>query len=163
MLSSSKITEVKNILVILSFCAVLAGCESIGVYEKTHFFPSHSWTSKEKPAFQFSISDTTSFYHIYVVIRHEDVYHFNNLWLEITTQSPNNPPKIQQVNLQLADNKKGWLGTGMDDIFDHRIRVTGAPIKLKSGTYTFTLNQIMREEPLAGVLNAGIRIEKAGQ
>jgi hypothetical protein len=30
----------------------------------------------------------------------------------------------------------------------------------KKGDYTFTLEQIMREDPLKNVLNAGLRIEK---
>ncbi|GAC1440675.1 MAG: hypothetical protein NVSMB63_07400 [Sediminibacterium sp.] len=48
----------------------------------------------------------------------------------------------------------------MDDVFDHRARITRSPIKLKKGSYTFALQQAMREEPLEYVLNAGIRIEK---
>jgi hypothetical protein len=34
------------------------------------------------------------------------------------------------------------------------------PAKLKKGEYSFTLQQIMREDPLQHVLNAGIRIVK---
>ena len=30
----------------------------------------------------------------------------------------------------------------------------------KKGTYTFTISQIMREDPLEHVLNVGLRIEK---
>jgi len=48
----------------------------------------------------------------------------------------------------------------MDDIFDHRIRITKSPQKLKAGKYTFKLKQIMREDPLPAILNTGIRIEK---
>ena len=60
----------------------------------------------------------------------------------------------------LADNTK-WLGTGMDDIIEHRITFNTLPIHLKKGNYTFSLQQIMREDPLQHVLNAGIRVEKA--
>jgi hypothetical protein len=45
-------------------------------------------------------------------------------------------------------------------VFDHRARITRAPVKLKKGEYTFTLQENMREEPLQFVLNAGIRVEK---
>jgi hypothetical protein len=47
----------------------------------------------------------------------------------------------------------------MDDIYEHRIPL--APEQnLKAGTYTFTIEQIMREDPLKNVLNAGLRLEK---
>ena len=48
----------------------------------------------------------------------------------------------------------------MDDVFDHRIRITKSPIHLKKGVYQFSLQQIMREDPLPSILNAGIRVEK---
>jgi gliding motility-associated lipoprotein GldH len=156
-----KIKELKKLLLPVLLCALLVGCDNVGFYEKTAFFPSHEWDSKEQPAFMFTITDTVSLYNIYAVVRHEDAYRYNNIWLEITTQAPLDTAKTQKVNLQLADNKKGWLGVGMDDIFDHRIKLTAAPIQLKSGNYTFTLKQLMREDPLTAMLNAGIRIEKA--
>jgi gliding motility-associated lipoprotein GldH len=109
---------------------------------------------------KFEISDTTSFYNIYVVIRHTDAYRYNNIWLNITTQSPSDTPRTQLLDISLADNTKGWLGNGMDDIFDRRARITQAPIRLKKGLYTFKLQQAMREDPLAYVLSAGIRVEK---
>ncbi len=51
----------------------------------------------------------------------------------------------------------------MDDIYEQRIRITPGeqPVPLQAGTYKFTLQQIMREDPLENVMNAGIRIEKA--
>ena len=48
----------------------------------------------------------------------------------------------------------------MDDIFDRRARITQAPVSLKKGQYTFKLQQAMREDPLAYILSAGIRVEK---
>lgn len=130
------------------------------VFEKTVFFPKHVWSANEKPSFTFTVEDTTSLYNIFVVLRHEDAYRFNNLWLNITTQAPGDSARTQQVNVRLADNTRGWLGTGMDDVFDHRARITQMPVKLRKGNYTFTLQQIMREDPLQYVLNAGIRVEK---
>ena len=53
-----------------------------------------------------------------------------------------------------------WLGSGMDDIFEHRILINPQPRPLRKGTYTFTLEQDMREDPLEHILNAGIRVEK---
>jgi gliding motility-associated lipoprotein GldH len=152
---------VKKLLGFICLNALLAGCGTLDVYEKIVFFSDHQWKSDHKPSFTFTIEDTVSFYNIFVILRHEDSYHFNNIWLNISTQAPMDTVKTQLINVTLADNKKGWLGTGMDDVFDHRARITRSPIKLKKGNYTFILQQHMREEPLQFVLNAGIRVEKA--
>ena len=114
-----------------------------------------------KPSFTFTIKDTLAPYNIYLVLRHTDAYSFNNIWLKITRKGPDTT-YTQQVDLRLATNTQGWLGTGMDDIWEHRIPVTqGATTFRKSGDYQFTLEQVMRQDPLLHVLNAGIRVEKA--
>lgn len=150
----------KKLIGLVCIAALFHSCTTLDVYEKTIFFPDHQWATSNKPVFNFAIEDTTAAYHISVIFRHEDAYHFNNVWLNISTQAPGEAAKTQLINVPLANNKKGWLGTGMDDVFDHRARITRLPIKLKKGNYTFILQQNMREEPLQFVLNAGIRVEK---
>lgn len=142
---------------------MLQSCGTLDVYEKTVFFSDHQWKGSNKCSFNFDITDTTSLYNIYIVLRHEDAYHFNNIWLRVTTQAPRDSALVQMIDVPLADNKKGWLGTGMDDVIDHRARITRSPVRLRKGNYLFTLQQNMREEPLQFVLNAGIRVEKVKQ
>ena len=60
----------------------------------------------------------------------------------------------------LANNKQGWLGSGMDDVFEHRVPFNKQPTPLHQGTYTYTLEQDMREDPLEHILNVGVRVEK---
>lgn len=148
-------------LITVFSCLFFAACNTIDVYEKRTPFANFQWNTTNKPTFNFTITDTTSYYNIFVVIRHEDAYHFNNLWLNVTTKAPSASPVSQQLELILANNGKGWLGSGIDDIYTHRVRITNAPIKLKAGDYQFTLQQVMRENPLQSVLDAGIRVEKA--
>lgn len=130
------------------------------VFEKTASFPAFQWNTSNKPSFTFRISDTNALYNIFLVVRHTDNYHFNNLWLNVTTKAPGTAPVSQKLELTLAKNGKGWLGSGIDDIFTHRVCITHDPIKLRKGDYQFTLQQIMRENPLESVLDAGVRVEK---
>jgi len=147
--------------VLLSFCCLcLAACTNLGVYEKDIAFKKQEWPGSYKPSFSFSISDTTASYQIYLVLRHTDAYNYNNIWMKFTRKGPDTS-YTQQVDLRLATNGQGWLGTGMDDIWEHRIPITQAPtVFRKSGVYEFTLEQIMRQDPLRHVLNAGLRVEK---
>jgi len=69
--------------------------------------------------------------------------------------------KFQNINLVLGTDAKGWLGTGMDDIYEVRKSISSGPFSFKiSGDYIFSIAQIMRENPLQYVLNVGIRVEK---
>lgn len=140
----------------------LAGCEKINIYEKSAIFETHNWRSSEKPSFSFEITDTTALYNIFFVIRHEDAYNYNNIWVNLTMKGPVDVVTVRR-EFVLANNRQGWLGSGMDDIFEHRIPVNNKPAPLHKGVYTFTLQQDMREDPLEHVLNAGIRVEKVKQ
>jgi gliding motility-associated lipoprotein GldH len=150
---------------VAGFCLLLllfSSCNSAGVIENTVRIPGNNWSSSFTPSFQFSIQDTTSRYNVYIVIRHLNAYRYKNLWLELGIQVPGEAPVREQRNLILATDESGWLGKGMDDIFEHRILLNSQPATFrKKGTYTYTLKHLMREDPLEYLMNAGIRIEKA--
>jgi gliding motility-associated lipoprotein GldH len=148
---------------LISCFLVIASCTTIDVFEKNVVVPNHAWSSQFKPEISFDIKDTTSLYKIYLVIRHTDAYRYKNIWVNIEAQPPGDSTISQSLDLQLATDSKGWLGTGMDDIFEHRIPVTALqrPEPLKKGTYRFRVAHIMREDPLEHVMNVGIRVEKA--
>ncbi|MHA4843229.1 gliding motility lipoprotein GldH [Flavitalea antarctica] len=154
----------KYFLPFLMFALALGSCQqSIDVFEKNVVIPDRAWASGFKPEISFTVQDTSARYNIYVVVRHTDAYEFNNIWINIYTKVPgDSTERKQQLDLKLATDEKGWLGSGMDDIFEHRILITAQPEALtKAGTYTFRLENIMRVDPLPEVLNMGIRVEKA--
>jgi gliding motility-associated lipoprotein GldH len=150
-------------LIVLFVFSGLASCDTIDLYEKVAPIPAHQWKSAHKPSFTFNIEDTASPYQLFVILRHNNRYSFNNLWITLHTKSPDGTVASAQYELPLATNEKGWLGTGMDDLYEHRIALTPLNQKFyfsKPGTYTFTLEHIMREDPLEQVMNVGLRIEK---
>lgn len=158
----AKNTHLNKLFSALLLISALTACEKINIYEKFATFQTHNWRSSDRPTFTFEITDTTSLYNIYFVIRHEDAYNYNNIWVNMTMKGPQDVVTIRR-EFVLANNKKGWLGSGMDDIFEQRVPFNDKPAPLHKGVYTFTLQQDMREDPLEHVLNAGIRVEKVKQ
>ena len=140
----------------------LAGCNTIDLYEKTTLIPRHEWSSNNRLNFTFNAADSLAYYNIYLVLRHTESYHFNNIWIDFTAAFPGQKATTQRLNVTLA-NANGWLGSAMDDIIEQRILLFRNPTRLPAGTYNFSLQQVMREDPLENVLNAGIRVEKVIQ
>ncbi|MET0392263.1 MAG: gliding motility lipoprotein GldH [Chitinophagaceae bacterium] len=141
-------------------CCLFFSCTTIDLFEKTVTIPGHEWQSSYRPSFSFTIKDTSSPYKIFLILRHNEKYHFNNIYVNLYIKAPGQDSAVKiQRDLLLATPETGWLGSGMDDIYEHRIELA-ARERLKAGEYTFTLEQIMREDPLANVLNAGLRLEK---
>jgi gliding motility-associated lipoprotein GldH len=153
---------IKKIPLLLVPCALyLASCTSVDIYEKTVALPNHEWQSTNRPTFEFEIKDTVSFYNVFLVLRHNEKYKFTNIYVNLYIKGPgqDTATKIQR-DLPLATNEQGWLATGIDDIYEHRIPLTTGKQTFKAGLYSFTLEQIMREDPLQNVLDAGLRVEK---
>ncbi|HEX8316590.1 MAG TPA: gliding motility lipoprotein GldH [Flavisolibacter sp.] len=141
---------------------LLSSCDTIDLYEKVVPIPKHQWQSSYKPAFSFNIKDTAVPYQLYFIIRHNNKYRYNNIWIKLSARNPVDTATTFNLELPLA-NKEGWLGSGMDDVFEHRVAFALDPEKFRfsrSGNYTFTLEQIMRDDPLEHIMNVGVRIEK---
>lgn len=155
----------KRLFLFLVPCALcLASCSSIDLYEKSVSIPGHSWKNSYKPSFTFTIKDTSSAYQLFILLRHNDKYSFNNIYINLITKQPGQDT-VQTVryDLRLATDNEGWLASGMDDIYEHRILLTPPNQQFRfrnPGDYTFTIEQIMREKPLNNVLNVGLRLEK---
>lgn len=151
-------SKIYCILLVLVF---LGACQTIDLYEQVTTYPDHQWSSKQVNQYQFSITDSNALYNMYFVIRHHNAYHYKNIWLQVNTKAAGDSLQKQTININLADDMNGWLGSGMDDIYDHRVLINAKPIKLPKGNFTISTQQIMREDPLQNILTTGIRVEKA--
>lgn len=155
----------KPFLILFSICLFQWTACSLpsDVFEKNVTIPGQQWESSFRPVIDFTIrpEDTSSRYNIYLVLRHTDAYDFNNIWIKGTVLQPGDTTvHSERYDLLLATNDKGWLGSGMDDIYEHRVQIQQQTRFARSGKYSITLEQIMREDPLKHVLNVGVRIEK---
>ncbi len=150
--------------VILLLCFLLTQCTPIDLYERTIDIPQHQWKSDFVPTCTFQLSDSTALYETSLILRHTDAYPFNNIWLNIAVETPDTLISFR-TEQRLGNNEQGWLGTGLNDVYEHRIPLNAELEKAgvsfrKEGPYTFRLTQIMREDPLSAVLQVGIRVER---
>ena len=150
--------KARVLLVVISFCLLLSSCTQLDVFEKDTTIPQYLWADTFKPAFNFDITDTTVQYKLFIVVRHTDAYRYDNLWLNIGSKFPGDTMSYQKLELQLGNDATGWDGNGMDDIWE--VRKPIARGAFRAGKYTFSIGQIMREDPLPNIMSVGVRIEK---
>jgi len=139
---------------------LLAACNQPFLYERQSNIPGASWRSLDTLQFKLEIPDDTSSYYLVATIRHTHQYEFRNVWIKLGLKAPGQDSTVfTDFNLPLATTDN-WLGTGMDDVYERRVRLFQNPVRFnKKGTVTFTLQQIMREDPLQHILQAGLRLE----
>lgn len=135
--------------------------DQVGFQERLVSIPKHAWTHEYQPWIQIQVQDSTVPYRVYVVIRHNQQFKYDNLLLRYGYIAPGDSVKYQEVNLPLAKNGQ-WIGDTLGSIVETRIRLGGIAARLPIGNNGFVLSHLMPDEPLLGVLQLGIRIEAAG-
>lgn len=150
------------ILILTGFSILCLSCRRIDYFEKNNPVSGLRWKHSQPASGRFTISDTSSPYNIYLVLRHTDRYHFNNIWIELALGPAADTLKKFTLDLPLGNDAEGWEGTGMNDIWEVRKKLTSVPLLLqKPGEYSYSISHIMREDPLEGVMSVGLRVEKA--
>lgn len=138
---------------------LLAACQQVDLFERTKNIKGGEWLSTQVPEYELAIADTTVAYQVFVVLRHTNKYPYRNIWLKVGLQLPGDSMKEQRFELPLASSEK-WLGEGIDDVYERQAPLFPYPVRFsQAGQVRFTLKQVMRQDPLPGVLQAGIRLE----
>src|SRR3984885_4715 len=108
-----KTRKIKTSFLFALLVTGMSACNwTTGVFEKNLTFQNQEWPASVKPVIAFEITDTVSSYNIYIVLRHTDAYHFNNIYIRATVKEPGDPKgRTGDYDLQLATNAKGWIGT----------------------------------------------------
>ncbi|MFN8358075.1 MAG: gliding motility lipoprotein GldH [Spirosomataceae bacterium] len=149
-------------LLVLCTVVLWQGCSSDTVFKDNVDFEDAKWFEKNTASFSFEIDDPSASYNIFYNVRNTLEYPYSNLY--VTRFLMNSQGKVintQLDELQLADAKTGKpLGSGIGDIFDHKILALKAYKFSSKGKYTFKIQQYMRQNPLTEVLSMGVSVEK---
>lgn len=146
---------------------LLSGCTDRVVYQSDVAIPSGSWNRDLRPEFSFEVTDTVSNHDLYIDIRHTGDYPFQDLFLFMDLSGPGGRHLRDTVECLLADPTGRWFGKGQGFIFADRFKAH-VLFKMRNrfpvaGRYTVRLEQAMRTEELAGVLDVGISVERSQQ
>lgn len=152
---------VKYIFVLLLIAGGFISCDTNRVYEENRDVEGFMWSVGKPLSFDFEIPDTVTKYNFYFNIRNTDDYPYNNIYVFFHTRFPNGKTGTDTVAFPLADPNGRWYGKGQGDIHDCQLIFKKGVRFPVAGKYHMDIEQAMRMAELPGVMNAGIRIEKA--
>ncbi len=150
----------KRLLTTLLSILLFSACDSSRVFEDYVAMENNAWYINHKPVFYVDMQDTLSEHTIYFNLRNTGLYKYSNLFVLLTIQGPNAEPETQRLEFKLAHPDGEWLGSGLGAIYSNQIPMIEKIKFPKKGVYSFTIEQNMRENPLKGIEDIGIRIER---
>lgn len=148
------------LLLAVLFSIIISSCDPSRVFDENKKIDKSIWSQDDPLVFLVNITDTISAHNVYLNVRNAGVYPFSNLFLFINTRFPQGQIDRDTVEVTLASPDGKWLGDGLGDIYDNRIMFHPNVRFPQKGEYRFEIFQAMRVNPLPGIMDAGIRIEK---
>jgi len=151
----------KSVIQLFSYSVILfTSCDSGKIYENNVAIPSEGWRRADRARFEVEITDTIQPCNIYINIRNNIHFKYMDFWLFVDIHSPEGMVARDTVKIMLADHRGKWLGHGLGSKFDTRLVFRKNLRFPASGKYLFEYEQAMRDEPLSGIEDIGLRIEK---
>jgi gliding motility-associated lipoprotein GldH len=140
---------------------LFASCDPQRLYDDNKLIAGNKWYYKDIVPFDVQVTDTTQLYNVYVNLRIDADYKYNNIFMWVNTTNPEKKTDRRRIEIRLADDGGKWLGKGLGDIFDYRFPVFQKIKFPNSGFYRFDLEQNMRDDTLMHVKAVGIRVERS--
>jgi len=143
---------------ILTFGGIVS-CSQKEVFFDYYTFANAEWNRDNPAVFNVNITNNSKPYDVSLEIRNNDDYPFSNIWLFIDYQTPGGNLRTDTVGADLADIYGKWYGKGLS-LYNLSIPYETSVLFPDTGTYVYTIHQGMRENPLKGISDIGLKVLK---
>lgn len=150
----------QSFILVFASLILMSACSSKIVFTDSHDMPANTWKLMDIPTFEVPVNDTVTRNNVFFTIRTGSSYPYRNIYLFVTTTSPDGKKLTDTLQYNLADDKGKRYGKGFGNIREINLPYKSNVFFPVKGTYQFKIQHGMRVEDLKGVYDLGIRIEK---
>ena len=144
---------------------VLISCDKKRVFDE-YKTVGNGWNKDSIVSFDLPAVDIKKQYNLFINIRDNNDYPFNNLFLIVNMEQPDKRTIVDTLEYQMANPDGSLLGEGFTDVKDNKL-IYKERMKFNSGTYKIHIKQAVRQTgkvsgvvKLEGITDVGFRIEK---
>lgn len=158
----------KASFICIIICLFVLSCDTNFVFDKYETL-NKSWDNDKAVQFKFSAPDSINSYSLFINLRNNKDYQFNNLFLIAELNYPNGKTIIDTLEYQMAKPNGEFLGTGFSDLKENKLWYKGfnEPFIFEElGHYQLNIKHAMRRngdvegiKKLEGITDIGFRIE----
>ena len=156
--------RIRNSLLLILVVILFFSCDKKRVFDE-YKSVGRAWNKDSIVTFNLPELDSTKRYNLFVNLRDNNNYKYNNLFLIVSMEKPNGFTKVDTLEYQMANPDGTLLGDGFSDIKESKLFYK-EKIQLK-GRLKVHIKQAVRENGkipgvtvLEGITDVGFRIEK---
>ena len=142
-------------LAVLAFCS----CEQQHFYNEFKTVDIKAWKSTDTLFYPIKIEEENKNYQYALSVRYSKEYEFSNVWLKVSIKS-NVIDTSFRYEIPLFKNDGKPYGKSSGSICTQTIPLKTNLQMNKKGIYTISIIQLMRKDPLNGISDIGLIIDK---
>ncbi|RKS94748.1 protein involved in gliding motility GldH [Flavobacterium limicola] len=155
---------IKNSALLLLIVTLFISCDEKRFFDE-YKSVGDAWHKDSIVTFNLPELDSTKRYNLFINLRDNNKYQYNNLFLIVAMELPNGFTKVDTLEYQMANPDGTLLGDGFSDIKESKLYFK-ENVKFR-GKYKVHIKQAVRETGkipgvvlLDGITEVGFRIEK---
>lgn len=155
----------KNSLVLLLLCLCFVSCDKNRVFDD-YKSVGNSWHKDSIVTFDLPELDKDKSYNLFLNVRDNDDYPFNNLFLIVSLEQPDKKIRVDTLEYSMTNPDGTLLGEGFSDIKESKLFYKANEKFSQKGIYKIHIKQAVRENgkiegvnQLKGISDVGFRIE----
>ena len=157
--------SLKSSILFIIIAGLLISCDKKRVFDEYESVGS-AWNMKKEVVFELPKMDTLKKYNLFINLRANEDYKFNNLFLIVSMEQPNGLTKVDTLEYEMADVDGTLLGEGFSDIKESKLFYK-ENVKFKaSENNKIHIKQAVRQtgkivgvQDLEGITEVGFRVE----
>lgn len=147
-------------IILLFVASLLSACDKQTVYHSFQSLPTKGWMQKDTLYFNVDITDSMTYYKLWMEVRNRNNYPYQNLPLSICCDAPDSTLlPADTVQLTLANKEGIWKGDGWGGLYQTATQAGSIRIG-KPGIYRFKVAYVLPDESLQGINDIGIKLER---
>ena len=156
----------RNSFLILFTVLLLVSCDKKRVFDQ-YKTVGEAWQKDSIASFTYNNQDTTERYDLFLNLRSNNDYPFNNIFLIVSMETPGGMTKVDTLQYQMAEADGKLLGEGFSDVKESKLYYIEKYKFSAIGDFKIGIQQAVRqsgkvagEKELKGITEVGFRIEK---
>jgi gliding motility-associated lipoprotein GldH len=128
------------------------------------------WNKDQPVIFTLPELDSVQSYNLFLEVRNNNDYPFNNLFLIVSMEFPHGKTITDTLEYRMADPDGQWMGQGIGSIKENKLWYKEQVTFPERGEYLLRIEHAVRNNGqvegvtlLPGITDVGYSIEKAGQ
>lgn len=142
---------------LITFCC---SCNNKIFYNDIQTLTKEKWDVNKPLTFTLNITDSMEYYNMYINVRNTTDYEYQNFYVFMNTEYPDGHVEQDTLGFILCDKTGKWTGDGQGRIKSNKFLFQPNIRFPFNGTYTFTIQQGMRQNVVKGISDFGITLEK---